>query len=83
MGPHRLGRIHDSDGEARGFPFAITPSYGTVSPLTMAPAKLKEGMLLSAFTTAKIGIGRMLDAATGKELDSVQAPAAQNKAAMT
>jgi enoyl-CoA hydratase len=42
-----MGRVVDSDGEARGFPFAITPSYGSVSLLTMPPAKLKEWMWLS------------------------------------
>jgi len=39
-------------------------------------------MVNHAHTAAKIGIGRVIDASTGKELDGVQALAAQNKAVM-
>jgi enoyl-CoA hydratase/carnithine racemase len=48
-----LGKIIDSNGEARGFPWAMTPSYGSVSILNMPPAKLKEWMFLSKVYTAR------------------------------
>jgi enoyl-CoA hydratase len=48
-----LGRITDSDGERRGFPWAMTPGYGSVSILNMPPAKLKEWMMLSKVYTAR------------------------------
>jgi enoyl-CoA hydratase/carnithine racemase len=48
-----LGKILDSNGEPRGFPWAMTPSYGSVSILNMPPAKLKEWMMLSKVYTAR------------------------------
>jgi enoyl-CoA hydratase len=48
-----LGKIIDSNGEARGFPWAMTPGYGSVSILNMPPAKLKEWMMLSKVYTAR------------------------------
>lgn len=48
-----LGEIVDSNGERRGFPWAMTPSYGTVSILHLTPVKLKEFMMLSKVYTAR------------------------------
>ncbi len=48
-----LGEITDSEGEKRGFPWAMTPSYGAVSILFMPPAKVKEFMMLSKVYTAR------------------------------
>ena len=48
-----LGEIVDSNGDNRGFPFAMTPSYGTVMVKYMTPAKAKEFMMLSPTYTAR------------------------------
>jgi enoyl-CoA hydratase/carnithine racemase len=48
-----LGRIIDSNGEARGFPWSMTPSYGSVSLLAMSPAKANEWMMLSKVYTGR------------------------------
>jgi enoyl-CoA hydratase/carnithine racemase len=48
-----LGELVDSDGERRGFPWAITPSYGMAGILSMPPAKVKEFMMLSKPYTAR------------------------------
>lgn len=42
-----MGRLVDSNGETRGFPWAMTPSYGMASLLYMPPSKAKEFMMLS------------------------------------
>jgi enoyl-CoA hydratase len=47
------GEIIDSNGEARGFPWTMTPSYGMVSLLYMPPAKAKEFLILSKVYTAR------------------------------
>ncbi|TDV56216.1 enoyl-CoA hydratase/isomerase family protein [Actinophytocola oryzae] len=43
------GDVVDSDGEARGFPWAVTPGDGAMAflPVSMTAAKLKEFMFLS------------------------------------
>jgi enoyl-CoA hydratase len=48
-----LGEIIDSNGEQRGFPWTMTPSYGMVSLLYMPPAKAKEFLILSKVYTAR------------------------------
>jgi enoyl-CoA hydratase/carnithine racemase len=48
-----LGEIIDSNGEQRGFPWTMTPSYGMVSILYMPPAKAKEFLILSKVYTAR------------------------------
>lgn len=48
-----MGQVVDSNGEARGFPWAMTPSYGMASLLYMPPSKLKEFMILSKVYTAR------------------------------
>jgi enoyl-CoA hydratase len=48
-----MGELVDSDGEQRGFPWAITPSYGTAGILYMPPAKVKEFMMLSKVYTGR------------------------------
>jgi enoyl-CoA hydratase len=48
-----LGEIIDSNGEERGFPFDMTPSYGTVMTKFMTPAKAKEFMMLSPTYTGR------------------------------
>jgi enoyl-CoA hydratase len=47
------GEIIDSNGEPRGFPWTMTPSYGMVSLLYMPPAKAKEFLILSKVYTAR------------------------------
>jgi enoyl-CoA hydratase len=48
-----LGEFVDSNGEVRGMPITMTPSYGTVSMLYMPPTKEKEWLFLSTVRTAK------------------------------
>lgn len=48
-----LGEIVDSNGEQRGFPYDMTPSYGTVMTKFMTPAKAKEFMMLSPTYTGR------------------------------
>jgi enoyl-CoA hydratase len=48
-----LGEIIDSNGEQRGFPWTMTPSYGMVSLLYMPPAKAKEFLILSKVYTGR------------------------------
>jgi enoyl-CoA hydratase len=49
------GDVIDSDGEVRGFPWAVTPGDGAMSnlPLSMTPVKLKEFLMLSRTWGAK------------------------------
>jgi enoyl-CoA hydratase len=49
------GDVIDSNGEVRGFPWAVTPGDGAMSfaPLYMTPTKLKEYMFLSRTWTTK------------------------------
>lgn len=46
-----LGEIVDSDGERRGFPWAMTPCYGTVQLLYMPPTLSKEFQMTSRVFT--------------------------------
>jgi enoyl-CoA hydratase len=48
-----LGEIVDGDGEARGFPWPMTPSYGMAALLFMPPAKAREWLMLSKVYTAR------------------------------
>jgi enoyl-CoA hydratase/carnithine racemase len=48
-----LGEIVDSDGEERGFPWPMTPSYGMAALLYMPPAKAREWLMLSKVYTAR------------------------------
>ena len=48
-----LGEIVDSNGERRGFPETLTPSYGMSSIMYMPPSKVKEFMMLSKVYTGK------------------------------
>jgi len=48
-----LGEIVDSDGEERGFPWPMTPSYGMAALLFMPPAKAREWLMLSKVYTAR------------------------------
>ena len=68
-----LGEIVDSDGEARGFPWAMTPSYGMASLLYMPPSKVKEFMILSKVYTARemADMNAFNAAVPADELDSV------------
>ncbi len=49
------GTVVDSHGDARGFPYAITPGDGAMAfwPLFLPPTKMKEYQLLSRAWTAK------------------------------
>jgi enoyl-CoA hydratase/carnithine racemase len=48
-----MGKVVDSAGEVRGFPWAMTPSYGMASLLYMPPSKAKEFMMVSKVYTAR------------------------------
>ncbi|HVX23718.1 MAG TPA: enoyl-CoA hydratase/isomerase family protein [Acidimicrobiales bacterium] len=48
-----MGQIEDSDGELRGMPWAITPTYGTYSFPLMSPPVMKEFVMLSRVYTAR------------------------------
>jgi enoyl-CoA hydratase/carnithine racemase len=49
------GDVIDSDGEVRGFPWAVTPGDGAMAnlPLSMTMVKLKEFLMLSRTWSAK------------------------------
>jgi len=68
-----LGEIVDSAGELRGFPWAVTPTYGTASILYMFPAKVKEFMMLAKVYTAKelAAMNAFNYAVPAEQLDSV------------
>lgn len=68
------GEVVDSDGEVRGFPWAVTPGDGAMSfaPLYLTPTKLKEYMFLSrAWTAAQLAEMHVVNhAVPAEELDA-------------
>lgn len=66
-----MGEIVDSNGERRGFPWAMTPSYGAVSIVHLPPMMAKEFMMLSkVFTARELADARAFNAAVpATELD--------------
>ncbi len=57
-----LGSIIDSNGEARGMPWALTPTYGTPSFQMMSPLLMKEFIMLSrVFTGKELAEARVLN----------------------
>lgn len=68
-----LGLIVDSDGEARGFPWPMTPSYGLAVLRFMPPTKAKEFLMLSRVFTGRdlADMGAFNAAVPAAELDAV------------
>jgi enoyl-CoA hydratase/carnithine racemase len=68
-----LGEIVDSDGDFRGMPWALTPSYGTPSFVFMPPTMVKEFVMLSrVFTAAELAEMRIFNYAVPmSEVDEI------------
>ncbi len=68
-----LGEIVDSNGERRGFPWPMTPSYGMAVLQFMPPTKAKEFLFLSKVFTGRemAQMGAFNAAVPAGELDGV------------
>lgn len=71
-----MGEIVDSNGERRGFPWPMTPSYGMACLNFMPPTKAKAFLMLSTVYTGRemADMGAFNDAVPADELDAAVDP---------